>query len=59
MKKIIIIILLTIGSMGITGFVLVKKGTNFRMTKTTEEINPLPSSDKLGVVNLVNDEQWN
>jgi hypothetical protein len=44
MKKIIIIILLAVGSIGIMGFTLTKKGTNNLTTKTTEEINPLPKS---------------
>ena len=59
MKKIIIIILLAVGSIGIMGFTLTKKGTNNLTTKTTEEINPLPSSDRMEVINLINDEQWN
>ena len=59
MKKIIIIILLAIVSTGIMGFAITKKGTNSLMTKTSEIINPLPSSDKMEVINLVNEEQWN
>jgi len=47
MKKIIIIILLTVSSMGITGFVLAKKDTNYHIKKTTEEIDLLPNFNKM------------
>lgn len=59
MKKIIIIILLGVVATGILGFTIAKKDTDIRTTKTTEEIYPLPKVERMDVINLTNEEQWN
>ena len=59
MKKIIIIILLAVTATGIMGFTLAKKDTKILTTKTTEEIHPLPNAERMKVINLMNEEQWN
>lgn len=59
MKKIIIIILLAVTATGIMGFTLAKKDTNIRTTKTTVKNHPLPNTERMEVISLTNDEQWN